>query len=120
MGLNINDNQSWVCRDADDYASNLFASPYEKLSYINATSNNYILTRGFDVAHPYAQLPTAVGAVGDSQYKDYYYQATGQRIARVGGSWGTGSGAGLFYWDLSYSSATTIVYVGGRLLKKAL
>ena len=119
-GLNINDNQSWVCRDADDYASNLFAVPYEKLSYINATSNNYVLTRGFDRAHPYAQLPTAVGAIGDSQYKDYYYQATGQRIALVGGSWTDGSAAGLFYWTLSSSSANTGLSIGGRLLKKAL
>jgi len=119
-GLNINDNQSWVCRDADDYASNLFAAPYEKLSYINATSNNYVLTRGFDGAHPYAQLPTAVGAIGDSQYKDYYYQATGQRIAHVGGNWNNGSSAGLFYWHLNSSSSTANVGIGGRLLKKAL
>lgn len=119
-GLNINDNQSWVCRDADDYASNLFAAPYEKLSYINATSNNYVLTRGFDRAHPYAQLPTAVGAIGDSQYKDYYYQATGQRIAVVGGSWSNGSDAGLFYWILYNSSASAGLSIGGRLLKKAL
>ena len=119
-GLNINDNQSWVCRDADDYASNLFASPYEKLSYINATNNNYVLTRGFDRVHPYAQLPTTVGAVGDSQYKDYHYQATGQGIASVGGHWYNGSNAGLFAWLLSDSSAAAFVGVGGRLLKKAL
>ena len=119
-GININDNQSWVCRDADDYASNLFAVPYEKLSYINATSSNYVLTRGFDGAHPYAQLPTAVGAIGDSQYKDYYYQSTGQRIARVGGYWYSGSEAGLFCWYLTYTSSLTRVDIGGRLLKKAL
>ena len=119
-GVNINNNQAWVCKNAANYASNAFAYPYEKLSYINATSNNYVLTRGFDGAHPYAQLPTAVGAIGDSQYKDYYYQATGQRIARVGGSWIDGSFAGLFCWSLSYYSGNANVDVGGRLLKKAL
>ena len=103
-GLNINDNQSWVCKNAANYASNLFASPYEQLGYTNATSNNYIIALGYDPNHPYAQLPITVGAVGDSQYKDYYYQDTGQRIARVGGGWNTGSAAGLFYWLLSDSS----------------
>jgi hypothetical protein len=119
-GVNINENQSWVCKNAANYASNAFAYPYEKLSYINATSNNYVIARGFDRAHPYAQLPTAVGAVGDSQYKDYYYQATGQRIARVGGYWSYGSAAGLFYWRLGDSSSNAHVSFGGRLLKKAL
>jgi hypothetical protein len=119
-GININENQSWVCKNAANYASNAFAYPYEKLSYINATSNNYILTRGFDGAHPYAQLPTAVGAIGDSQYKDYYFQATGQRIARVGGYWHSGSNTGFFCWSLDTSSSRVNVDVGGRLLKKAL
>jgi hypothetical protein len=119
-GVNINENQSWVCKNAANYASNAFAYPYEKLSYINATSNNYVIARGFDRAHPYAQLPTAVGAVGDSQYKDYYYQSTGQRIALVGGYWYDGSRAGRFCWRLSYSSSDSNVAVGGRLLKKAL
>jgi len=119
-GVNINENQSWVCKNAANYASNAFAYPYEKLSYINATSNNYVIARGFDRAHPYAQLPTAVGAIGDSQYKDYHNQATGQRIARVGGRWYNGSDAGLFYWSLNASSADANVDIGGRLLKKAL
>jgi len=119
-GVNINENQSWVCKNAANYASNAFAYPYEKLSYINATSINYVIARGFDRAHPYAQLPTAVGAIGDSQYKDYHNQATGQRIALVGGRWDYGSTAGLFYWHLYYSSASTAVSMGGRLLKKAL
>jgi len=34
-GVNITERQAWVCADADDYASNLFASPYEELGYVN-------------------------------------------------------------------------------------
>lgn len=119
-GVNIDEHQAWVCRDASNYKSNLFAYPYEQLDYTNATSNNYVIALGYDPNHPYAQFPITVGAVGDSQYKDYYYQATGQRIARVGGSWNIGSRAGLFYWDLYNSSSVTSVSLGGRLLKKAL
>jgi hypothetical protein len=119
-GVNINNNQAWVCRDASNYKSNLFAYPYEQLDYTNATSSNYVIALGYDPNHPYAQFPITVGAVGDSQYKDYYYQATGQRIARVGGNWDSGSVAGLFCWYLNYSSLNSNVFVGGRLLKKAL
>ena len=119
-GININDNQTWICKNAENYASNFFAYPYEKLNYVNANTNNYVIAMGYDPAHPYAQLPITVGVSGDSQYKDYYYQATGQRIALVGGSWYTGSNAGLFCWNLGNSSAVTLLNIGGRLLKKAL
>jgi hypothetical protein len=119
-GININNNQAWVCRDASKYSSNLFASPYEILNYVNASSNNYVISLGYDPSHPYARFPISVGAVGDSQYKDYYYQSTGQRVARVGGSWSLGSTAGLFSWNLDASSSSAHVTLGGRLLKKAL
>lgn len=119
-GININERQSWVCKNAENYASNLFAAPYEELSYLNANTNNYVIEMGYDSAHPYAQLPITVGASGDSQYKDYYYQNTGQMIALVGGNWFNGSAAGLFCWNLNDSSATASLNFGGRLLKKAL
>ncbi len=119
-GLNINDNQTWICKNAENYASNLFAVPYEELSYLNANTNNYVIAMGYDSAHPYAQLPITVGAIGDSQYKDYCYQNTGQRIALGGGGWSDGSTAGLFYWSLYFSSANSALDIGGRLLKKAL
>lgn len=119
-GVNINNNQAWVCKNAANYASNAFAYPYEQLGYTNATSNNYVIALGYDPNHPYAQFPITVGAIGDSQYKDYHYQATGQRIARVGGYCYNGSNDGLFCWSLSNSSANANVFIGGRLLKKAL
>jgi hypothetical protein len=119
-GINIYDNQTWICKNAENYASNLFAFPYEQLNYVNASTNNYVIEMGYDPAHPYAQLPITVGASGDSQYKDYYYQDTGQRIARVGGYWNNGSNAGLFFWDLNTSSSSTNVHFGGRLIRKAV
>jgi hypothetical protein len=116
-GVNINDNQAWVCKNADDYASNLFASPYEQLSYVNANANNYVKLMGYDLTHPFAKFPVDVSA---NWYRDYYYQAAGQRIAFVGASWNYGGDAGLFHWLLNNSSASTRVNIGGRLLKKAL
>ena len=119
-GVNINDRRAWVCANAASYASNVFAAPYEQLGYVNHNANNYVQAMGWDTNHPYAAFPTAVSAIGDSAYKDYYYQDTGQRIARVGGTWRAGAEAGGSYWDLRTASSVTGVDVGGRLLKKPL
>ena len=117
-GVNFNDNQSWVAKNADDYASNVFASPYEKLSYINSNQNGYLEKTGWDSTLPFAEFATSVGSA--SYYGDYYYQNTGQRIARVGGGWNYGSAAGLSCWSLDFSSGSSGVGIGGRLLKKPL
>ena len=114
-GLNINARQAWFCKDADDYASNVFASPYEQIGYVNKDASGYVKYMGFDAANPMIELPVDVSA---NFYKDYYYQSTAQYIAVVGGRWGLGGFAGLWYWYLLYSSANTYVFIGGRLCKK--
>jgi hypothetical protein len=116
---NLNGRQTWVCKNADDYVSNLFASPYEKLSYVNAPTSNWIQSEGYDSSLPFCNLPDTVS--GTSTYlRDYYYQSTGARVARVGGYLSSGSLAGLRRWDLNYSSSSAGWFIGGRLLKKAL
>ena len=40
-GVNINEHQAWVCKNADQYASNLFTAPYEQLGYVNSNKNGY-------------------------------------------------------------------------------
>lgn len=119
-GLNINDHQAWVAKDARDYASNVFASPYEKLSYVNLTSNGYVAEMGYDPNRPYAQFPTKGAGGAATYYADHYYQDAGQRIARFGGSWSHGSSAGLSFWDLNTSSSTVYSGFGGRMVRKPL
>lgn len=116
-GVNVNDNQGWVCKNPASYTSNVFASPYKQLGYVNKNANNYVKFMGFDSDLPFAEFPTDVST---NYYKDYYYQSAGQRIAFGGGGWYYGGRAGLFCWHLNFSSAGTDVGVGGRLLKKAL
>jgi hypothetical protein len=114
--VNVNDNRGWVCKNPASYTSNVFASPYEQLGYVNANVNNYVKFMGFDSDLPFAEFPTDVST---NYYKDYYYQSAGQRIAIVGGSWYHGGRAGLFFWHLYDSSALAYVSVGGRLVRKA-
>jgi hypothetical protein len=119
-GVNINERQAWVCTNADNYASNVFASPYQQLGYINGSTDGYQIALGYDANLPFAEFPVTVGGSSSTYYADCYYSATGQKVAVVGGPWYSGSGAGLFYWYLSYASSGAYVYFGGRLLRKAL
>lgn len=120
-GVNITDYQAWVCKNAADYASNVFASPYERLGYINSSVNGYVKEMGFDQNYPFAEFPTvSTGGGTTTYYSDNYYQNTGQRIALFGGNWLRGAGAGLSGWSLSGASSLAGVDVGGRLLKKPL
>ena len=122
-GVNIDGRQAWVCIDPAQYASNVFAAPYEQLTYINHSTDGYPTTMGYDPQHPYAAFPTAIQTAGvstEKYYSDYYYQSAGQRVALLGGRWTSGALAGLSFWYLNRTSNGTEVYIGGRLVRKAL
>jgi hypothetical protein len=119
-GVNINEFQAWICRTPADYASNVFAAPYEQLSYVNHNADGYPTAMGFDPACPFAEFPTAVGGGTTTYYSDYYYRNTGQRIALLGGFWSYGASAGLSFWPLDVASSFASVALGGRLLKTPL
>ena len=119
-GVNITDLQAWVCKNADNYASNVFANPYEPLGYVNADMGGYVREMGFDPGFPFAEFPAAVGGSASTYYSDYYYQSLGARIARFGGGWFGGLAAGPSCWNLYNSSGAASVDCGGRLLRKPL
>jgi len=114
-GININDLRTWICKNAVNYASNLFASPYEQLGYLNANANNYVKYMGYDPLLPFAEFPVDVSA---NFYKDSYYQLSGQKIAQIGGAWNRGAVSGLFHWVLDAPSTVSYYYFCGRLCKK--
>lgn len=117
-GVNINNFQAWVCRTPADYASNVFAAPYEQLSFVNyGIGDGYPTVMGVDAACPFAEFPTAVGGGSTTYYADYYYRAAAQRVALLGGGWRHGSSAGLSCWYLSYTLSGANNVIGGRLLK---
>ena len=119
-GININDNELWICDNANEYASNVFAVPYKKASYSKIASNGYAKNMGHDALNQSLEFPIEVGNGSGENYGDYFYQATGQRVARLGGGWNNGSRAGLACWSLDDSSTRTYVTIGGRFLKKPL
>jgi hypothetical protein len=117
-GVNINNNQAWVCPTPADYASNVFAAPYLQLGYINKNLDGYPIALGFDINYPYAQFPITVGGGAATYYSDYYYQSLGQRVALFGARWSSGSAAGAFDWALDNASSVTDITLAGRLVRK--
>ena len=114
-GLNIQaDHKPWVADHA--FASDTFTSPYTYLNGTLANTNGYAKDILFNSSIDYGFLPTVVGGSETSYLCDYYYQATGNRVAMLGGYWSSGSGAGAFSWALSNASSSRYRDIGARLL----
>ena len=119
-GINIKDYQAYICRDPEQYISDKFETPYEKIGYVNSEEENqYIKKLGYDEKNPDIALPIEVGGgVGSSTGMcDSYHASTGNRVARVGGGFSYGASAGLWLWYCYYTSASSSLNVGARLLK---
>lgn len=113
-GLNIiADRKPYVCSNfsfVDDTSSG-----YEYIGWTVPTSNNYVTGFGYNSTYDWLFLPAEVGS-STPAIADYFYQNTGNRIARLGGAWNLGSNAGLFCWILGNDSSNSSTYIGSRLM----
>jgi len=121
-GVNINNNVASVCLDPDNYVVDKWTTDnYNALSYTNINADEYVVVMGYSSDYPFAQFPTvASGGGATTYYSDYYFQASGSRIARFGGNWDYVTRAGVSNWNLSSDSGVAAAVVGARLLKKPL
>jgi len=60
-------------------------------------------------------LPASIGGASNTYITDYYYQAAGWRVARLGGEADYGLYAGVAYWTLNVAAAVDGVRIGGRI-----
>lgn len=119
-GLNIQEYQAYICRNPEEYTSDKFDGSYIKLGYMNCQERDmYIKKLGFDEKNPDIALPIEIGggAGSSSGMCDFYYSSEGNRVALVGGSFGSGASAGLWYWSCYVSSTFSNLICGARLLK---
>ena len=119
-GLNIQNYQAYICRNPKEYISDKFEVPYIKLGYVNCNEKDmYIKKLGFDEKNPDIALPIEIGggAGSSSGMCDFYYSSEGNCVALVGGNFDYGSAAGLWCWDCNFSSVTSHLSCGARLLK---
>ena len=118
-GINIKDNQAYVCYDSSKYVSDIFDGCYQKLSYINAGTNGYITKLGYDKNNPLIGLPTGEvkenNSSNSSYITDYYWQNSGNRVLLAGGMHIDGFHAGLF--ALTADSLATERKNEARLIK---
>lgn len=111
-GLNVNE---FVAYATDDLAS-LADDSINGYEMIGLMPN----TNGYqkDVQNHLLPLPKTVEVDAHSRLCDYY-QASGWRVARVGGILSNGSNAGLFALSVSYSLAGRSANIGARLCFRA-
>jgi len=112
-GFNINGNVPYFSNTDTDFADDT-ATNYDDPSITLPNSNEYQNTleqidEGF--------LPASVGSPGTATTKitDYYYQASGWRVAPLGGNASYGASAGGFCWNLAAASSSLYRTFGGRV-----
>lgn len=108
----------YVCKDFN-YAESKKTDNYENIGFALPSENGYVSAMGYSTKYDWLFLPSEVKGNSSLPVGDYYYQNNtwdGYRIARLGGSWNDGSGAGGFYWDLHNGVGIRSRSVGGRLV----
>lgn len=110
--------QPYICSDFS-FAESKNSGNYEPAGFTVTNANGYISAMGYSTACDW--LFIASECLGNSSLPvgDYTYitvNLNGYRIARLGGSWGTGGDAGGFYWYLDNGVGGRSRTVGGRLV----
>ena len=108
----------YVCKDFN-YAESKKTDNYENIGFALPSENGYVSAMGYSTKYDWLFLPSEVKGNSSLPVGDYYYQNNtwdGYRLARLGGSWDGGSGAGGFYWALNYGVGIRYRNVGGRLV----
>ena len=108
----------YVCKDFN-YAESKRTDNYENIGFALPSENGYISAMGYSTNYDWLFLPSEVKGNSSLPVGDYYYQNNtwdGYRIALLGGSWGSGSDAGGFYWYLVNGVGHRFRSVGGRLV----
>lgn len=108
----------YICSDFN-YAEGKNTDNYEGAGFTVTKANGYISAMGYSTKYDW--LFMASECLGNSSLPvgDYTYiteNLNGYRIARLGGGWYNGSGAGGFYWTLDYGVGYRFRTLGGRLV----
>jgi hypothetical protein len=117
--LNINNNQGYadIMRRRSAFSDSYLNANYTALSAALPATNNYFVKPLICRTTGLSCLPATVGGASTQYFCDYYYQASGERAACVGGGCDYGSNDGLWCWSLSWAASYAIVIFGARLLE---
>ena len=110
-GLNVNSNAVYVSNNSSAWADDVSTN-------YTATGITLVASDGWQSAFAYLSrlmLPSAIGGMSTTHVTDYYWQASGWRVALFGGKANNGAKAGGWSWDLSSDSSNLYQAVCGRL-----
>lgn len=117
-GCNIKDYQTYYCNSMADYQNAKYDGKYKALGYLNASSDGYAKSWGYDVNAPWVMMTNSVGGSSTTYIPDYYYRNKGGRLLLLGGFWPSGSLAGLFYARCLFAVSDSNLSSGVHLLTK--
>jgi prepilin-type N-terminal cleavage/methylation domain-containing protein len=116
-GINIQNNQAYICYDQTQYASDTFTGCYQKIGYVNASTIGYVSKLGYDSDNPLVAFPIEINGSTSTGTSDFHYPNSGNRIAQVGGTWKSSLQSGLWFWYYYQASSITNSSIGARLIK---
>lgn len=108
----------YVCKDFN-YAESKKTDNYENIGFALPSENGYVSAMGYSTKYDWLFLPSEVKGNSSLPVGDYYYQNNTWGVfglARLGGSWYRGSGAGGFCWALDGGVGSRARGIGGRLV----
>jgi len=114
-GINIKEDYNpWIADH--DYIDDTFAAPYVDTGLTLVAANGFVSAIEFDSVNDFAFLASAVAGSSSTYLCDYYFQATGNRVAKFGGGWNSKTDAGAFVLHLTDSSARAYLAFGARIV----
>lgn len=110
--------QPFICTDFN-FAESKNSGNYEGAGFTVTNANGYISAMGYSTKYDW--LFIASECLGNSSLPvgDYHYitqNLNAYRIARLGGTWTDGGGAGPFFWALHGGVGSRFRDLGGRLV----
>jgi hypothetical protein len=117
-GINIKNTERQAYIAESGFFDNKFTDNYKPTGIYLPAGSGYIVNWAYSPDADWLLLPSAVGGNGSTYIPDYFYQNWGAAADKVAcGGFSTYShNAGLFYWDVCYSSGSADSDIGARLL----
>lgn len=110
--------QPYIASDFD-FAESRNSNNYEAAGFTVTNAAGYISAMGYSTACDWLFMASETLGNSSLPVGDYTYvtaNLNGYRIARLGGDWNSGTGAGAFYWYLNYGVGSRYRDIGGRLV----
>lgn len=117
-GILFSEEKIYVCYDPAGYQAGEVGSSYIYVGNRDTTTEGYVRKVQPLPGNPLLQYVTAGGGGATTYYCDRCMFSSNLRILRLGGTWDSGSGAGLWAWLSDAGPIYNTAFLSGRLCYK--